>query len=349
MPGTGAHLCEQAGVPRGHRRSQGPDPPASQLELLQRPPTRVQSGGPTAACSFLCLETSARPSFPICKIRSPPCTGSHGKEPASPVQGPGEGPAGFPATRPPDSLAERWPLRLLPSADGDPREGTGHSPWPQHRPRRDHATSHPAPRRVRGPRGSHLDPQAARTPGKEPTVHPRRRHMAGRRARGPWPPHAENRARPPPAPCSQRDARSTNEPAPRTARGQPGGQPGLRWPRGWGHPVAQSQARPRGRRPLLVLCAASSPRPQARPARRMPEALGARQRVWHGNVTRVAASAERQLRAAPAGAWGTGTERQRDPNSGRSCSGAGGHGRPGPTDGVQGPAPTGTLRVPMKP
>lgn len=33
----------------------GRDPPASELELLQRPATHVQSRGPTASYSFFCV------------------------------------------------------------------------------------------------------------------------------------------------------------------------------------------------------------------------------------------------------------------------------------------------------
>lgn len=74
--------------------------------------------------------------------------------------------------------------------------------------------------------------------------------------------------RPPPAPRSQRDTLSTDEPAlAQLAAGQ-----ACRWPRVWG----QSPARPRGPRSRPALCAAPSPRTRACRAPHVPEALGAR-------------------------------------------------------------------------
>lgn len=74
--------------------------------------------------------------------------------------------------------------------------------------------------------------------------------------------------RPPPAPRSQRDTLSTDEPAlAQLAAGQ-----ACRWPRVWG----QSPARPRGPRSRPALCAAPSPRTRACRTPHVPEALGAR-------------------------------------------------------------------------
>lgn len=185
-----------------------------------------------------------------------------------------------------------------------------------------------------GPGGRHLDPQAACTAGKEPTVRPRGLHTAGRRTRGRWPPHAAARAGPrPPRVPSETPSPQTSLPwhSSRPARRAGGlgfGDRARHGRVGLGPAPLCAQRPRRGRGPVA--------HPTCRRHSEHGPACAARERhpscclCW----TPAPRCAPAQLLQAP---WTQRENRNPVPNSGRLCSGTGGHGRLGPTGGVEAP------------